>query len=363
MDNKSFRNYIVFWLSQSVSQLGSAMTGYALIVWAYKQTGSVLTVSLMSFCSFAPYIIASSVTGPLIDRYKKKTIIVLSDLTAALSSLAVLLFLLQGNLKIGHIYGVNIIIGFMNSLQSPAVSVAVNNMVPKDKYKQVSGMDSFSGNLVAVTAPMLAAFILSVLGLEGVIFIDLISFLFAVAVLIFKVSIKETGYKKKQQKEDYLSSLKSGYLYLMENKGLLYIMISIAFMNFFSRLTYENILSPMLIARSGGSDIAFGIVSAVLGIGGLIGGILVSAGKIFKSNLKMIYYSAACSFLLGDLLMGLGRNVYLWVIAGLAASIPIPFISAGQRIIMYEKIPFNTRLYLLVYYLEGFWQILYLNRL
>jgi fluoride ion exporter CrcB/FEX len=53
----------------------------------------------------------------------------------------------------------------------------------------------------------------------------------------------------------------------------------------------------------------------------------------------MIYYSAAFSFLLGDLLMGLGRNVYLWVIAGLAASIPIPFISAGQRIIMYEKIP------------------------
>lgn len=339
MDNKSFRNYIVFWLSQSVSQLGSAMTGYALIVWAYKQTGSVLTVSLMSFCSFAPYIIASSVTGPLIDRYKKKTIIVLSDLAAALSSLAVLLFLLQGKLNLGHIYGVNIIIGCMNSLQSPAVSVAVNNMVPKDKYKQVSGMDSFSGNLVAVTAPMLAAFVLSVLGLEGVIFIDLISFLFAVAVLIFKVSIKEAGDKTKEQKEAYFSSLKSGYLYLMENKGLLFIMISIAFMNFFSRLTYENVLSPMLLARSGGGDIAFGIVSAVLGIGGLIGGILVSAGKTFKSNLKMIYYSAAFSFLLGDLLMGLGRNVYLWVIAGLAASIPIPFISAGQRILMYEKIP------------------------
>ncbi len=58
MDNK-FKKYIVFWLSQSVSQLGSAMTGFALILWVYTVNHSALTVSMMSFCSYVPYIIVS----------------------------------------------------------------------------------------------------------------------------------------------------------------------------------------------------------------------------------------------------------------------------------------------------------------
>ncbi|MGE5676760.1 MAG: MFS transporter, partial [Pseudomonadota bacterium] len=56
-----------------------------------------------------------------------------------------------------------------------------------------------------------------------------------------------------------------------------------------------------------------------------------------------IYLSAAYSFLFGDLLMGLGRNVYVWTLAGLAASIPIPFIIAGQRVLMYENVPQNLQ--------------------
>ena len=53
----------------------------------------------------------------------------------------------------------------------------------------------------------------------------------------------------------------------------------------------------------------------------------------------MIYISAFVSFLLGDITMGLGRNVIVWSIAGLAASLPIPFINAGQMVILYQTIP------------------------
>ena len=48
---------------------------------------------------------------------------------------------------------------------------------------------------------------------------------------------------------------------------------------------------------------------------------------------------AAISFLAGDLLMGLGQGVILWSIAAMAASIPIPFVMAGQNRILYERIP------------------------
>ena len=72
-DNK-FRNFIIFWLSQSVSQLGSSMTGFALSIWAYKQTSSAMSVSLMTFFSYVPYIIVSVFAGAFIDTHKKKTL-------------------------------------------------------------------------------------------------------------------------------------------------------------------------------------------------------------------------------------------------------------------------------------------------
>ena len=117
------------------------------------------------------------------------------------------------------------------------------------------------------------------------------------------------------------------------------IMFTMALLNFFSRLTYENILSPMILARSGNDSVALGIVNAVIGIGGIIGGIIVSTGKVKVSSAKMIYLSAMLSFLLGDVTMGIGRNVIFWSLAGFFASVPIPFIVTGQTVILYEKVP------------------------
>ena len=113
--------------------------------------------------------------------------------------------------------------------------------------------------------------------------------------------------------------------------------------SFFSRLTYENILSPMILSRSSANNVVLGIVNACMGIGGIIGGLLVSVKKESKKKANMIYISAEASFLLGDLIMAIGRNVFFWSFAAFAASLPIPFIMAEQNLILYKKIPENIQ--------------------
>ena len=130
-----------------------------------------------------------------------------------------------------------------------------------------------------------------------------------------------------------------GFRYLKANKGIFTIILTMALLNFFSRLTYENILSPMILSRSGNNSVVLGVVNAVMGIGGIVGGVIVSTGKLKGKAAKMIYFSAAVSFLLGDLMMGLGRGVFLWSLAALAASLPITFISAAQMVLLYKHIP------------------------
>ena len=339
MKDKKKNDYIIFWLSQAVSQLGSSMTSYALIIWSYKQTHSAMSVSIMTFCSYLPYVLISIFAGSFVDKHTKKRILMISDTIAACCSIGVFVLLGFNALQIWHIYIVNAIVGFMNAFQSPATSVAIGIMVPKDKYEQASGMDSFASNLVTLVAPMLAGLILSFSNLGVIVFIDLITFIFATVILAFLVEIKEILININIKRDKKFDGFMEGYAFLKVHKGIFYIMLSMSFINFFSRLTYENILSPMILARTDGNSAILGFVSGILGVGGILGGLFVSIGKTPKDNLKMIYYSAGISFLMGDLLMGIGRNIYVWSLAGLAASIPIPFIMAGQKIIMYKTVP------------------------
>lgn len=332
------KKYIVFWLSQSVSQLGSAMTGFALILWAFQQTESAMSVSLMSFCNYVPYIVISLFAGTYVDRHSKKKIMLLADSVAAMGTLVILAAWHFQILEIIWIYAVNAVIGAMNAFQSPASTVAVARLVPEEKLGQVSGMNSFSGNMIAVFSPVLASALFAFGGLKVILAVDFCTFLFAFAILFFFIKIPELETQARSQ-ESAFAGCKTGFSFLFDNKGLWYIVITMAVLNFLSRLTYENILSPMLLARSGKQSMVFGCVNAAMGIGGILGGILVSTGRLSKDKIKMIYASAAFSFFFGDLLMGVGRNVWIWCIAGVAASLPIPFVMAGQNVILYQKIP------------------------
>lgn len=66
-------NFIILWISQSISELGSAMTSYALVLWAYQQKGTAMSTASMAFFSYLPYVLISFAAGTLADRWKKKT--------------------------------------------------------------------------------------------------------------------------------------------------------------------------------------------------------------------------------------------------------------------------------------------------
>ena len=143
----------------------------------------------------------------------------------------------------------------------------------------------FSSNLVTVIAPVLASALFAFGGLECVIALDLVSFLVNFSVLLLFIRLPEapkgakaygtkTGGAGKGAAHGGFAGMLEGFRFLRGQRGLLYIMLTMAVLNFFSRMTYENILSPMILARSGGNERTLGLVNAVLGAGGILGGIL-----------------------------------------------------------------------------------------
>ena len=142
--------FFILWSTQSLSQLGSAMTSFALSLWLYEQTGSALQTALLSICSYAPYVVMSIFAGALSDRWDKKKTMLVCDTFAACTTVAVLILLRTDLLRPWHMYALNAINGLMNTVQQPASDVAMTMITPKRHYQKVSGMRSFSNSLITI---------------------------------------------------------------------------------------------------------------------------------------------------------------------------------------------------------------------
>ncbi len=169
---RELRTFLILWITQSFSALGSAMTNFALVIWSYQQQGSALATSLLAICSYAPYVVLSIFAGALSDRRNKKTTMLLCDCFAALCSIMVLFLLTVGKLQLWHLYLLNTLNGLMNTVQQPASEVSISLLTPQKHYQKVSGMRSLSNSLVTILTPVLATAVLSFTSIQFVILID-----------------------------------------------------------------------------------------------------------------------------------------------------------------------------------------------
>ena len=183
--------FLILWATQSLSQLGSAMTAFALTLWLYQKTGSALQTALLSICSYAPYVLLSIFAGTLSDRWDKKKIMLACDTFAACCTLGILVLLKTDLLMPWHLYILNALTGLMNTVQQPASEVAMTLITPKQYYQKTSGLTSFSNSLVTILNPILATAVFAFGGMDGVILCDLLTFLLAFVVLALFIRIPE----------------------------------------------------------------------------------------------------------------------------------------------------------------------------
>lgn len=340
MKIKFSKKYLLLWISQFISQLGSAMTSFSMIIWVFNTTHNTMSVSALSFFSYMPYILTGFLAGSIVDRFKKKNIVVTCDLIAALCSLCIFILFSANSLHLWHLYFFNSIISFMNAFQNPASLILIKNITAKEDYSRVSGMNTLLTSLISIASPVFSTSILGFFGINAILIIDIISFIIGEFIIVFLIKVDEKV--EKQKSFDFHSIIennKEAKNFLYKNKLILYIIISFTVMNLLSNLTYENILSPMILARSNNNMKILGSVNCILGLCGVLGGIYVSSFKLPKDKIKIIFFCSRFSFLFGDILMGLGQNVLMWCMAGICASFPIAFIMSAQMDIIYRKIP------------------------
>src|SRR5512147_1618440 len=175
--------FTLVWLGQIISILSTNMSAFALTIWVFEKTGSATALGLMQVFLITPLLLVSPFAGVMVDRHNRKLMMMVSDLVAGLATVGILVLQGFGALQVWHLYVAAIFQGLGNAFQWPAYSAAITTMLPKEQYARANGMMSLIDIGPGVFAPMLAGALLPLVGLTGILSIDVITFLSAILIL------------------------------------------------------------------------------------------------------------------------------------------------------------------------------------
>lgn len=334
----SMRAFVVTWLGQLVSVVGSGLTSFAVSVRLYQDTGSATQLSILTFCYAFPAVVLSPFAGALVDRWDRRRAMLVSDLGAGLgvAILAALLAASQAGffpLRSWHLFLPIMQISAFGALRWPAYQAATALLVPRRHLGRANGMIELATGVGQLVAPMLAAALVLRIGLLRVILIDLVSFALAILSLLplrFPAPKGAESARRGSLREQFAD----GFRYVGARPGLVGLLGLTSFINVVLGVV-TVLITPLVLSVAGVS--ALGVTFTIAGLGMLFGGILMSV----SGGLKRRTWGVLGPFALAGVALVVGaleRSVPLIAACCSAVLFCVPVITGSAGAIWQTKV-------------------------
>lgn len=190
----------------------------------------------------------------------------------------------------------------------------------------------------AVLSPILAGIFLPFLGLTGILFIDVATFLLAIAALLI-VAIPQPEHTLEGQagKGNLWHEAVYGFKYIFARRGLLALLLFILALNLTQGLSWP-LFAPMILSRTNDSSTALGAVQSAFAVGGVVGGLIMSAWGGPKRRIRGMFFGFVVFALFGQLLFGLGRGLVIWMPTLFIAAMSFPISQGSSNAIWQAKV-------------------------
>jgi MFS transporter, DHA3 family, macrolide efflux protein len=333
----SLRSFYTLIFSQIFSLIGSHMTGVAIGLWIFAQTGDAAPLLIAAFFAELPQMAGGIFTGLLADKWDRRYVMMLGDAGQAVGTLILLIVISTGNFHLWIFYAVMLLQGIFKVVQEPAAEASISQLVPEKQLDRANGIRQIGFPLAGVVAPALAALVYNIAGLQGVIAIDLLSFFVAMAV-VFSLHIPMPAQSKEglAAGESFWKELLGGLNFLWQRKILFLTIIYLAFLFFLMNGPLEMTIPYM--ASIVKDEFTVGILLALFNGGAFAGAALVAVlGKVPNRMLWILL-----GYVLHGALMiayGLSRNPWLMGLAVFGMMFPLPLAGALFNSILQTKTP------------------------
>lgn len=257
-----------------VSQLGSQISYFAMLKKVYDlSNGRITDLGFLSIAKCIPYILFGIAAGIIIDRFKRKNIMILSDVINGFIALSVIFI---NNLNL--IYFVSFLSASVNVFRTPAQKAFEPNLVSKDDIIPLNSLTSMMDSINMIIGSAAGAAVVGFFGVKTSFIIDALSFYIS-AFLIFTIVIKENVVKKKMhfRYKMYIKEFTDGTSILRKNSVLRTIVIINMYVSF--AMAMQPTLIYVFIKESlhmgSRAEIVWGMLLSSLGIGSVFGSVII----------------------------------------------------------------------------------------
>jgi MFS family permease len=327
------RIFLTIWLGQLVSAFGTGLGSFALGVWIYEKTGSATQFAMIGFIVGVTVILVAPVAGTLADLWDRRKLLILSDLGSGLVTLLMASLLLNDLLQPWHVYPIVATMVAFSALQGPALTSSISLLVPREHLARASGMTQMSRSVAQILGPLTAGALVGRIGYHGVVYIDAVSFLFALGTVLL-VRIPSPPGASPAGRRSLFRDFTYGWSYLRSRGGLLALMGLFAVTNF-SMGVVQTLLTPLILSFA--TPIELATVNSAGAAGVLLGSIALALwGGPKRRTLAIFGILLAQGALL--FLGGVQPSVPLIAVATFLFMISIPIINACNQVILQRKV-------------------------
>jgi MFS family permease len=330
------RTFFTIWGGQLVSLIGSQLTGFALGVWVYDQTRSVLLLALVQIAQQAPYVLLSPLAGVFADRWNRRTAMIISDLGAGLAVLVAGVLYLTHTLQPWMVIPINLVMASFATLMWPAFTATVTLLVPKEHYGRANGFVQLGEALPQIAGPAIAGALYVAIHLGNMALIDFATYAFSVLLMLAFVRIPNPPRTVDGQKArgSIWKEMRFGWDYIVARKGLLALLLFFLAVNFLSGVM-SPLIVPLILDNWDASTL--GYLSTLMGVGMLAGTLVMSAwGGGKRKVFTLLIANLICGIFLSA--VGLRASIPLIAVCGFGLMFTTPFMNASSQAIWQAKV-------------------------
>jgi MFS family permease len=333
---RGMRAFGILWAGQVVSALGTRMINFMLGIWVWQRTGHVSALSLLTFFAYGATVVCSPLAGVLVDRVSRRLTIMLSDVGSAITTTIMLVLFLTGQAHLWALIATNTLTGAFLAFQYPAYASTIAGMLPKENYPRANGMMSLVRSLPTIVAPALAGLLLKGFGTTGVLGVCIGAYLVAIGT-VFLVRLPSAPGGVAQGESAARGSWTAGFRYIAHRRGLAVLLALTTVVSFTSAMGYVAVI-PMILTRTGNNQVELGIVQSVGAVGGVCGALALTAGRVPRRKMTGVIGGVLAFSVLGQITIGVGRTMLIWVVAWFFAWLAVPFVEGCSQTIWQQKV-------------------------
>lgn len=362
-----FRIFAIIWGTQSLSELGNSLGGFALIIWLTQtlyprpdqQAELAFALSADALCAALPLILSAPFAGSWADHHDRRTTMLIIDTVSGVLSLGMVFLLATGTLQLWILLLFTAIFSVMGTFHYAAFDTSYIMLVPDRLLNRANGMMQTSLFLNGIIGPALAAFLIilpqlarqDILPLSflaglrdgtavAMIFNTVSYFIAAFALIIIRFPSPKKAGEDERPKARVWANFKEGAVYIWRRKPLLMLQCMSSSVNFV--VAPMSIFIPLLVkfnlkddwsSKGFSFETALAFVNSGVGLGGVIGGIFITVWGGFKTRRIYGYMLPIIIMGLAQITIGLSSWVFLTAAMTFLFGLALPTSNAhGQSI-------------------------------